>query len=766
MAILHELSATESDSDDDFMEDANNKGKMVRSEEPREKDGKQQKKNETKPVKLSTFFVHAAKLFRGNFGPLNDLFRDLEERDIKLNEEQRKALVNSPFGSMLQVFMKNKMKKEELTKSNPGLERLVRTFCETKDGNYGFKLQEGVDAFVPTPEDMAVIFGLQMIENGIEDKLLNEHKALPTYNDLCKKYQFGSKNSSIKSTEVRSAIVTAISAGEVDDLVRLVVFYMCQTIFFSKTGNFGFKGIASHITGCCFYLLVRVDSETLTPRFARWDTFSISKAIAKLETLPFPAQSENSKISRGLTIPVDGNYEQNLISPTKQMSRLESSQQRVLKLEMENVCLIEEMEGTRNKVHEIYMKFRIERNRLRAKGKREKVDVTALISQLMLTTFDDIIKVLAGNLGNHEQVHLELPQRSDRHQEEEATQQHKPNGFFSLGLTQVFNDMETTNQQFVSRANNTEEIGEKKVSSLGRGVKTRSRNPKEIPEDFVTYGQGKKKQYKPFDTYKLVPHMKTDQEKALKFFFGHTTPSEFAWRMFDNTGVETIMVLGSHIQDLVDGNYLQGEILRYYMYRLDQKSKKAQSEMQDSQDDERYSRSAFMIPQAFLGNVDGIKTHVREFIRNIPDGVGELFIPIYSEKVTHWTLLHFNFFVHEWKHYNSLLNNTTRTVCNENAKKIMVACSFPIRQRNMALREKQPMIDPIEATPYSEAECDQQKKSDCLLFVCYYIKCIMKGQSLPRDRKDVLKKIKNKRIKMAVQLVSDRDHSNVSVSSH
>ncbi|MCL7046887.1 hypothetical protein MKW94_027447 [Papaver nudicaule] len=296
---------------------------------------------------------------------------------------------------------------------------------------------------------MAVIFGLQMIENGIEDKLLNEHKAIPSHNDLCKKYHFGTKNSNIKSTEVRGAIFTAIRAGEVDELVRLIVFYMCQTIFFSKTGNFGLpcnflvlvksvdvinriswprlihnamidgivssKGNATHITGCSFYLLY-------------WFAEHSS-----LERRP-----GNCKVSRELTIPVDVDYEHKLTSPTKQMSRLEISQQRALKLDMENICLIEEMDGMKKRIHKIHMKFRIERNRLRAKGIREKVDVSASISQLMLTTFDEIINELAGDSGNHEQVQLELPRRSDTVQEGEASKNHKPDGTFQYFCCIVF----------------------------------------------------------------------------------------------------------------------------------------------------------------------------------------------------------------------------------------------------------------------------------------------------------------------------------------
>lgn len=93
---------------------------------------------------------------------------------------------------------------------------------------------------------------------------------------------------------------------------------------------------------------------------------------------------------------------------------------------------------------------------------------------------------------------------------------------------------------------------------------------------------------------------------------------------------------------------------------------------------------------------------------------------------------------------------------------MMDACNLPIRQRNMNHRASiSPEIEEIVDTPFSESVCTQQKKSDCLLFVCYFMKRIMRGEDrLPRERSEVLQKIKEKRIKMAVKLVTDMDHSN------
>ncbi|KAI3862721.1 hypothetical protein MKX03_002013 [Papaver bracteatum] len=87
------------------------------------------------------------------------------------------------------------------------------------------------------------------------------------------------------------------------------------------------------------------------------------------------------------------------------------------------------------------------------------------------------------------------------------------------------------------------------------------------------------------------------------------------------------------------------------------KQKDEESRIVNSQDLEVYTPSAFMEPHAFVfvknDDAVGIHTHVHDFIISIPDGVQELFIPIFSSKVSHWTLLHFNFGDHNWRHYNS-----------------------------------------------------------------------------------------------------------------
>ncbi|KAI3992012.1 hypothetical protein MKX01_014903 [Papaver californicum] len=112
--------------------------------------------------------------------------------------------------------------------------------------------------------------------------------------------------------------------------------------------------------------------------------------------------------------------------------------------------------------------------------------------------------------------------------------------------------------------------------------------------------------------------------------------------------------------------------------------------MQGSQDIPKYLKSAFMQPEAFVIDMDGIKKHVQEFILDIPDGVFDLFVQTYT---------------------------STSDECNSCAKMMMDACNYPIRQRNIKLQKKiSEVSDPIEDTPFSEPKCVQQTNNDFLFF--------------------------------------------------
>ncbi|KAI3992545.1 hypothetical protein MKX01_022636 [Papaver californicum] len=481
---------------------------------------------------------HTLKLFRANFGALHDLFRDIDQMGHKLNHEQLAALKSTLFWSMLEVFIDNIISKEELAKKNHACSRV----------------------FVSTPLDMAIIFGLQLIENGIENKLLYE----------CKKYNFGEEKSTvIRSTKVQASILDALSNEEVKDLMRLIDFYIlpCNYLVFVKSIDvikriswphmihnammesidssdgmlivspdavsifIGFGWFAEH----SFLVDKRKGAETNIPRFARWDARKISKAIS----------------------PLDWVNEKNLITPIDNNQGGKKLEIRAMNLEKENVALILEKEDGLSKLREIQMKLRSEKNRLRAKGKRKKVNHDEL-SQGREAPQDEDDET-------HEEYGWQTPETVPQvpHLENASS-----GPVFSLGLTQFFNEAETSAQLHY--------------------------------HDLAELEKPKK-----------GPKMK-----------GISEEKDFAWRVLDNDRVDTITVLGLHIQDLLD-------------YKL----KEAESQMQSSQDIPKYSKSAFMQPEVFVHvqsvDTDEIRKHVQEFILDIPDGVFDLFVPIYRRSVSH-----------------------------------------------------------------------------------------------------------------------------------
>ncbi|KAI3835503.1 hypothetical protein MKW92_023829 [Papaver armeniacum] len=54
----------------------------------------------------------STKPFRANFGPLYDLFRDLENKGLLLTKEMIESLEATPFRDMVRVFVNNKISKD------------------------------------------------------------------------------------------------------------------------------------------------------------------------------------------------------------------------------------------------------------------------------------------------------------------------------------------------------------------------------------------------------------------------------------------------------------------------------------------------------------------------------------------------------------------------------------------------------------------------------------------------------------------------------
>lgn len=265
-----------------------------------------------------------------------------------------------------------------------------------------------------------------------------------------------------------------------------------------------------------------------SPGFARWDAWNISNAISVLEKFPYKiSESGIFEFGHSLTIPLDV-AERKLINPIKQLSRLETEQEKVMNLEKENVVLIIEKEEWINTQRGILVRFRSERNKLVAKSKLLKVDVKREIYKVMEGTLDEIFKSLDEKSRDCEQVqeHDDQPQRMEAQQEEydigpdeygrktPDTETSLPrtksggdtaedgSGLFSLGLTQYLNEQGSKGDDVADfdspeKGPRMKKNNEVHVSSLVRGVKTRSSRPeKGIGADFTPDGLGKKKESK------------------------------------------------------------------------------------------------------------------------------------------------------------------------------------------------------------------------------------------------------------------------------
>lgn len=219
---------------------------------------------------------------------MHDLFKDNKDKEnLVLNDEQRKVLKKTPFWNLLQVFINNQFTTSELEKPLAGLKKLTESYRKSEDGKRGFLVREG-DEFQPTPEELALVFGLQIVENGPQFLLETRDVWNPTH-DLCKKY-FGEAKE-ISNQQVRKAILQSAKGNNAEELVRLLVFYLCCTVFFTRSGGWKLpcrylvlvesielinsiswphlihkhtmdsihnsNGVCTKIDGCAFYLLVR-----------------------------------------------------------------------------------------------------------------------------------------------------------------------------------------------------------------------------------------------------------------------------------------------------------------------------------------------------------------------------------------------------------------------------------------------------------------------------------------------------------------------------
>ncbi|MCL7046629.1 hypothetical protein MKW94_004795 [Papaver nudicaule] len=279
--------------------------------------------------------------FRAGFGLLHDLFKDNKDKEnLVLNDEQRKVLKKTPFWNLLQVFINNQFTTSELEKPLAGLKKLTESYRKSEDGKRGFLVREG-DEFQPTPEELALVFGLQIVEN-----------------------VFFTRSGGWKLPCRYLVLVESIELINSISWPHLIHKHTMDSIHNSN-------GVCTKIDGCAFYLLYwyaeRSNAKSMTPRdeckgcfprFARWSTKEISHAIADLESSSF----EDIKQNFGSKVEDLVDEEKTLVTPKYVKSQIEKLMEEIGELKekqnaIEKLCEIKKCSSENPETIEVVQKI-------------------------------------------------------------------------------------------------------------------------------------------------------------------------------------------------------------------------------------------------------------------------------------------------------------------------------------------------------------------------------------------------------------------------
>ncbi|RZC66689.1 hypothetical protein C5167_010382 [Papaver somniferum] len=233
------------------------------------KKGKSQGKTPSKEPEIAekddTIKSNRQWAFRAGLGHLHDLFVGKEEDILVLNDIHRDLLATTAFWSLLQVFINNQITKDELKIPQAGLKKLTDSYIKSQNGEGEFLVtkEEGYES---TPQEMALIFGMQMLQN-----------------------VFFTKNGGSRMSCSYIALVESIDVVNNISWPHLIRKHMMHGI---EKSNDDYR----KIDGCAFYLLYwyaersnqKIDTRDgcteRFPRFTRWSTNTISRTIDTLNS--------------------------------------------------------------------------------------------------------------------------------------------------------------------------------------------------------------------------------------------------------------------------------------------------------------------------------------------------------------------------------------------------------------------------------------------------------------------------------------------------
>ncbi|KAI3872870.1 hypothetical protein MKW92_038443 [Papaver armeniacum] len=137
--------------DDETTPESPRKKKIKKAEVVKQrKKGKSQGKTPSKEPEIA------------GLGHLHDLFVGKEEEILVLNDIHRDLLATTTFWSLLQVFINNQITKDELKIPHSGLNKLTESYIKSEDGKGEFLVRKE-EGYESTPQEMALIFGMQML---------------------------------------------------------------------------------------------------------------------------------------------------------------------------------------------------------------------------------------------------------------------------------------------------------------------------------------------------------------------------------------------------------------------------------------------------------------------------------------------------------------------------------------------------------------------------------------------------------------------------
>ncbi|KAI3840269.1 hypothetical protein MKX03_010749 [Papaver bracteatum] len=224
---------------------------------------------------------------------LDQLVKISESVRSRINKfpKHLQAMKNCPFWNFYQPFYEARLDQDDMKIRHKPMKVILNTFDPVERV---FKFDDQGKEFQSTAENLAVMFGLQRIKGGAEFRHPQIHEAQSVFYSTYLKGEAGMT----KKVIIDSLYAAAGDISKPDDFVKLLVLYLCVTVFFAdKTGSPLPSSIKRYqkpygaVRGCSVYVLYWFAEVThfisknegepgnSKPRFLRWNTRVLAEKI-------------------------------------------------------------------------------------------------------------------------------------------------------------------------------------------------------------------------------------------------------------------------------------------------------------------------------------------------------------------------------------------------------------------------------------------------------------------------------------------------------